>query len=104
MKFKVLTGQWWLFWAAGMVIYPYVIIKGKNYSKRLFRHELQHCYQIEERGVWGFYSQYVIDILKYGYRKHPDEVEAYRIERDPLTEIEESWYKSGEIDLSNRWL
>jgi len=104
MKFKVVKNQKWLLWADGMVIYPYIVFSVRAPSRRLFKHELEHCYQIQSMGVWGFYSSYILKFLRYGYRKHPYEIEAYEYERESLTDIEEIWFKTGEIDLDNQWL
>lgn len=104
MKFKVVKNQKWLFWASGMVIYPFVIINGRVLSKRLFRHELEHCYQIQRMGVWKFYLSYIVKYLTNGYWHHPYEREARQVEYDKLTAREEQWYQTGEIDLSKKWL
>lgn len=104
MKFKVVKNQKWLFWAGGMVIYPFIIVKARTLPRWLFRHELEHCYQIERMGVWKFYSRYIFKYLLNGYWHHPYEKEARKVERNELTSREEEWYKTGIVDLSKKWL
>ena len=102
MKFKVLTNQKWLLWAQGMVIYPFVIIRPRVCSETLFRHELEHCYQIQREGVIKFYLSYVWKLIRHtGYKNHPDEVEAYQAQNKKLTKVERQWYESGVIELND---
>ena len=99
MKFKVVKNQKWLFWAGGMVLYPFVIFNMRTPTQRLFKHELQHCYQIREKGVFKFYVSYVFNLLRHGYKNHPDEIPAFKVEMEPLTIPELRWYKTGVIEL-----
>ena len=106
MKFKILKNQKWMFWAAGMVLYPFVIYRVAEPWPRLFKHELKHCYQVKEMGVAKFYTMYVLLLLRYGYRNHPYEKEAQQYEKDPLTAIEQQWFDNQEdgINLDDQWL
>ena len=99
MKFKVLKNQKWLFWAGGMVIYPFVIFNMRNPPQKLFKHELEHCYQIRENGVFKFYASYVFNLLRHGYKNNPYEIPAFKVEAEPLTENEMHWYQTGVIEL-----
>lgn len=118
MKFKVIDNAWWMFWAKGMVLWPWMWMKYTNiqsnptsayeeakakqdeaWNKRLFRHELEHCYQIRREGRLKFYSTYIWYQLKYGYEKNPYEVEAREVEHDALTYEELYWYHSNEVQL-----
>ncbi len=101
MKFRVLTNQKWLLWAQGMVIYPFMIIRPRVCSEKLFRHELEHCYQIHRKGVFKFYASYLWNLFRHGYRNHPDEVPAFQIENQKLTTIERQWYESGIIEIKD---
>ena len=101
MKFIVLKNQQWMFWAGGMVLYPFVIFSMRYPSRQLFRHELEHCYQVQRKGVFKFYTSYVFNLFKHGYRKHPDEIPAWDIQHTKLTEVEETWYKTGKINLED---
>ena len=67
---------------------------------KLYRHELQHCYQIKRSGIIKFYVRYVFLNLTKGYLDHPDEIEARQYENEKLTQLEEKWLHEGVIDLS----
>lgn len=71
----------------GMVLYPFVLFKRskEDVSDRLFRHELQHVYQVRREGWLKFYLTYLWYQVRYGYSKNPYEVEATSFENDPLT-------------------
>ena len=86
----------------GIVLYPFVFIK--NDKDILFRHELEHCYQIARKGVVRFYWDYLVDLVKHGYANHPDEVEAYIKQYKPLTLQEKQWQETGVIDIDRRVL
>ena len=100
----------------GVVLYPRVIMRPKTYNTgviaqaelfnrralvRLFRHELEHVYQIERMGVLRFYASYLWIILRTGYKNHPLEEEANDVEETPLTQRELKWLREGVIDLSD---
>ena len=68
---------------------------------KLYRHELQHCYQIKERGVIGFYVRYVFLSFVKGYWNHPDELEARQYENEKLTPLEEKWLHEGVVNLND---
>lgn len=101
MKFKIVYKAWWMFWAKGMVVWPWVWFNGPRaeVSDRLYRHELQHCYQIKKLGRLRFYWTYLLLWFKNGYWKHPYEVEARSFERTPLTVQEKAWRDRGKINL-----
>ena len=81
---------------AGMVIYPYVLFKRgpDEVSDRLFRHELEHYYQVQRVGWWKFYTTYLFYNLTEGYKNNPYEIEARNRENDELTQ-EERNLKNG---------
>lgn len=118
MKWKVVENAWWMFWAAGMVCGPWIWMKKKDedfvanseyhrrlkiqnaeWNKRLFRHELQHCYQMKRLGWWRFHWEYLKELVKNGYRQNKFEVEAYDIDNTPLTPKELHWYTNGKVEL-----
>jgi hypothetical protein len=68
---------------------------------KLYRHELQHCYQIKKRGVVMFYLRYVLLNLIKGYHNHPDEIEARQYENEKLTPLEEKWLHEGVVNLDD---
>ena len=84
-----------------MVLYPFILIKSRYMSIRLFKHELIHVYQIEEKGVFKFYADYIRTYFKTGYLNHPDEIEAYKRETEPLTQRERRWFKTGRVNLND---
>ena len=121
MKFKIVYREEsqsifpWKSRFRGVGLWPYVIMRPRKWATgsiaqselmtrrslvKLYRHELQHCYQIKQRGVIMFYLRYVLLNLVKGYHNHPDEIEARHHEGDQLTQLEEKWLHDGVIDLS----
>ena len=97
-----------------MVLWPWVWLKPYKYDEyprekyedwyreleeRLFRHELQHCYQIQRKGRLKFYVCYLLLYLRYGYKNHPYEIEANKYETELLTETEKHWLVTGRVIL-----
>lgn len=78
-------GKW-----RGKVLYPFVLFSQAkdDVSHQLFRHELEHVYQLRRIGWLWFYLKYLALAVRYGYRKHPFELEADERQNDPLTEQE----------------
>lgn len=70
-----------------------------KFTDQHFRHELQHCYQIERLGRLKFYALYVVLWFKHGYNEHPFEIEAEIYEREPLSPKEKQWKKMGRVIL-----
>lgn len=99
MTFRIVYNAWWMFWAEGMVFGPWVWFRGKEVDDRLFRHELQHCYQIERKGRLNFYFNYIRLWFRHGYRNHPYEIEAYMAQTERLKVTELSWKAKGRITL-----
>jgi hypothetical protein len=46
------------------------------YSQRLIRHEQAHWRQWQRMGTVRYYATYIWQVLRYGYRNAPMEVEA----------------------------
>lgn len=117
VRFRVVRNAWWMFWARGMVLWPWVWLKpikeDSRYPKeeyeewyqqredRLFRHELQHCYQIRRMGVVKFYVRYIGLWIKHrgSHSDHPYEIEANKVEDQELTETEKYWQETGKIKV-----
>ena len=99
MKFWIVRRCWWMFWADGMVVYPFVFIKPKTPSHWLWRHEFEHCYQVHRAGVWKFYTRYLMLLLRHGYFNHPDEQEARERQFEQLTDKELSWIRTGKVEI-----
>lgn len=121
MKFKIVYREEsqsifpWKSRFRGVVLWPYMIMRPKKYATgsvaqsemmtrralvKLYRHELQHCYQIKRMGVIKFYVRYVWLNLTKGYQNHPDELEARQYENEKLNDLELKWLHDGVIDLS----
>lgn len=49
----------------------------EHFVDSTINHELVHWQQWQRMGTFGFYLNYLIGFLKYGYRNNPMEVEAY---------------------------
>ncbi len=116
MTFWIVKNAWWMRWADGMVIWPFVWlrlrkIKGNPktefqrreakqnlaWNHRIFRHELEHVYQIQKLGRFRFYYRYLANAIKYSYRKIPAEVEAYNHQDEPLSVKELKWFNEGKV-------
>jgi len=78
------------------VLFPFMFVRHakEDCSDRLFRHEMEHVYQVMRDGWWTFYIKYVYWLAKYGYMDHPYELEARDRENDPLTPTERK-FKDG---------
>jgi hypothetical protein len=61
-----------------------------NLSPEIFKHELEHAYQVMREGTWRFYLKYFYYSLRYGYHNNPFEIEAFAQQRKPLTKSEET--------------
>lgn len=101
----------------GIVLWPFVFMRPYNENDylqleiseanrrsqerniQLFRHELEHCYQIKRDGVVRFYLKYLFCQIRYGYRENPYEIEAKKNESKELTLEEKEWYARGKIEL-----
>jgi len=72
------------------VLYPFMFFRDKreDVSDRLFRHELEHVYQVQREGWFKFYLKYLLYAIRYKYKNIPYEVEARLAEALPLTEKE----------------
>lgn len=83
----------WNSWVHGQVLYPLVLFRfpKEEVSDRLFRHELQHFYQGQKLGFFGYYTKYIWLWIRNGYKNHPMELEAEEVENDPLTPTERMW-------------
>lgn len=90
-----------------MVLWPWILFRHGTMTDRLFRHELQHVYQIKRFGIVGFYVTYLLLWVLYlpliiGRRsnnEHPLEKEAKEREGEPLTEQELKWLNTNEVSL-----
>ena len=71
----------------GKVLYPFVLFSQSqnDVTNVLFRHELEHVYQIRRDGWLKFYVKYVYFSFRHGYEKNPYEVEAVKMQTKRLT-------------------
>lgn len=78
-------------WVKGVVIGRHILfsLPAKDIPQWLFRHELEHAYQIMRYGAFLFYLKYFYYSMRYGYKGNPFEIEAYARQHDPLTTNEE---------------
>ena len=74
-------------WIGGITIYPFIFFKRRReeISDTLFRHELEHIYQVERLGWFKFYLTYLWQSIRVGYKKNKYEIEANAVENTPLT-------------------
>jgi len=94
IRYGLAIGNWFQRWLIGKwngkVYYPFMLFaKAKeDVSDRLFRHELQHVYQVWRMGWLMFYVRYLWLVIRHGYKNHPFEVEAGEHQYDTYTEEE----------------
>jgi len=55
---------------------------GRARDRRLISHKLMHVEQMRRDGLLWFGLRYLWWLLRYGYRRHPYEVEARQAEAD----------------------
>lgn len=101
MKFRIVYKAWWMRWAQGMVVWPFMFFRGEKDTvpQTLYRHELQHCYQVQRLGIIRFYATYIWLWLRKGYRNHPYEIEAWQKQNEPLSKEEAAWFHRDKIEL-----
>ena len=89
MKPRIKYKVWFLrnSWIHGITIYPFIFFKQarKDVTDRLFRHEMEHIYQVREEGWFRFYITYLIHSHKYGYENIPYEMQAREVENNWLS-------------------
>lgn len=79
------------------VIAPWVFFKTskEETSDALFRHELEHIYQVDREGWLKFYAKYIWYSIRHGYLNNPYEMEARWAQNKPLTPVERHWKDHG---------
>jgi hypothetical protein len=79
-------------WIGGITIYPFIFFKRRReeVTDTLFRHEMQHIYQVQKLGWIRFYVSYLWESARVGYKKNKYEIEANAVENQPLTAYEQS--------------
>ena len=92
-KFKLHTNVAWLKKAGvrGVVIgyHIYFAEPRWNITGGVFRHELEHAYQILRDGLFLFYLKYFYYSVRYGYKDNPYEIEAREAQKYLLHPDEE---------------
>lgn len=75
--------EWLLFSFRGMTIPPFgiFILKKHKLNKRLVNHELTHWKQYRKLGLILFCVRYFLQMLVFGYKNMPMEIEARHEER-----------------------
>jgi len=75
---KIFYNCKWLFWAEGMVIYPFVFFKDNEDEVRecLFSHEMVHVQQVSDKGWIKFHVSYLWQLVTKGYKKNKYEIDA----------------------------
>lgn len=91
MKLRVCYSSRWIRKGYGAwVLYPFMLFSQDRYTvtDRLFRHEMQHVYQVKRMGWFKFYITYLWLLRKHDHSTHPYENEAREHENEPLTTVE----------------
>jgi len=99
--FWIKTNAWWLIGADGIVLWPFVFFKAEKYlwKDNLYRHELEHCYQIQRMGLVKFYATWIWERLRYGYKNIRIEKDAWLVQRISLTEEQIMWRRNRKVKL-----
>ena len=68
----------------GITIPPFGILMSEKQrgNEDLLEHERIHWRQYQQKGLFGFYGDYISDLKRYGYDLHPMEIEARANESD----------------------
>ena len=82
---SLVRGNW-----SAWVCYPFMFFSDakEEVSDVLFRHEMQHVYQVQRMGWFKFYLTYLWLLRKHDHSTHPYENEAREHENEPLTTVE----------------
>lgn len=74
----------------GKVVYPFMFFSylQEAVPDWLFRHELEHIYQVRREGWCKFHAKYLWYLIRYGYKNNPYEVDARKKEHTKLTVAE----------------
>lgn len=87
LRIKYGVGKWVMWGYKGRMIYPFLLFSQArdDVEDWLFRHEMQHVYQLRRLGWWRFHAQYLWSLIRVGYDKNQFEVEAVASQHDTLT-------------------
>lgn len=90
LRIKYDVGRWIMWKWRGRVLYPFMLFSQskEDVTDGLFRHEMQHVYQVRRMGWWKFHFKYLWLVVKRGYEMHPFELEAVERQNDELTKTE----------------
>jgi len=98
LRFKyACKGHWLWRWPLGRsnakVLHPFILFAAprKDVSDKLFRHEMEHVYQIMRDGWWTFYIKWLWHTYKLGYLDNPYEIKARTAAEMPLTATERNF-------------
>ena len=88
MKIRVCYNSWLVRKGyKAWVLFPFMFFRQKKeeVTDTLFRHEMQHVYQVLQIGWFKFYLTYLWYLWRRGYRQVPYELEAWGVQDTPLT-------------------
>ena len=91
LRFHYDMGKWIMWGYGGRVLYPFILFKmaKKDVPTKLFRHEMEHVYQVQRVGWLVFHARYLWYLIRGGYDNNPFEREARMRANEPLTATEE---------------
>ncbi len=96
LRIKYNVGRWIMWGYGGRVLYPFLLFaeSQQDVPDWLFRHELEHVYQVRRNGWLRFNLIYLWYLLRHGYKNNPFEVEARATESFALSDLERALKKS----------
>ncbi len=91
MKVRIRYSSWFVRKGySAWVLFPFIFFRDKkdDVSDKLFRHEMEHVYQILRIGWFKFYFRYLYANIRFGYSHNPFEIAAHNVQNRSLTETE----------------
>ena len=81
---KEIYNCFWIKKGWGMVIYPFICYgdKKEDITEDLRAHEMEHIAHIREEGYFKWHWNYFRLFLKHGYKDHPYEKRAYKVQNE----------------------
>lgn len=91
MKIRVCYNSWLVRKGyKAWVFFPFMFFRQpkEEVTDILFRHEMQHVYQVLQTGWIKFYLKWLWYTWRRGYKQNPYELEAWDVQNTPLTPFE----------------
>ena len=96
LRIEYNMGKWIMWGYGGRLLYPFMLFakSQEGVPDWIFRHEMEHVYQVRRNGWLRFHLIYLWELLRHGYKNNPFEVEARATESFELSDLERALKKS----------